>query len=185
MVMPPASTEADPMLRSIAEPDPSVQPAACAGTAATSQQQDLQAVLARTHALASLAFQALGMTAGDAAQAASDGGMVLNGRLVTVAPLPVSALTGRATDDALMLTVDTGLRLEKLPTEGVAALLAHGPGLLAAYGAGLGCQPDGTLVVHRRLSTHQTTGAGLADDILATRRLVQMLRAGQGNARQQ
>lgn len=174
------------MLRNLAEPDmPLETPPPQADAAATSQDGLLQALLARTHELASQAFQALGMNASDAAQAASDGGMVLNGRLVTVAPLPVSALTGQADDDALMLTVDLGKSLDKLTTAGVAAMLAHGPGLLAAYGAALGCQPDGSLVVHRRLNTHQTTGAGLAGDILTTRRLVQMLRAGQGTALRQ
>ena len=132
-------------------------------------------MLVQAHELTSAAYQALGLSAVEAAQAAADGGMVLNGALVTVAPLPIGNLTGRDQDSVFMITVETPHRLDEIDTEAAADMLAHGPGLLAAFGAALGCQPDGAIVLHRKLEAQDASAESLAHEMLTTQQLVQLL----------
>ena len=61
----------------------------------------LDSTLMQAHELTSAAYEALGLSAQEAAQAAADGGMVLNGALVTVAPLPEGTLTTRSVSSLL------------------------------------------------------------------------------------
>ena len=135
----------------------------------------LDATLMHAHELTSAAYEALGLSAQEAAQAAADGGMVLNGALVTVAPLPIGNLTGRERDSAFMITVETSYRMDEIAPEAAVDMLSHGPGLLAAFGAALGCQPDGAIVLHRKLDAHDASAATLAHEMLTTQQLVQLL----------
>jgi hypothetical protein len=130
------------------------------------------------------AFQALGLTAPQAAQAAAEGGAMLNGTLVSVAPLPIGGLTGKAADDLYMVTVETSRRVEDLNAKQVATMLAHGPGLLAVHRATLGCLPDGRIVLHRTLDAASATPQDLANAMHTAQQLVQLL-WGDGNAPQQ
>jgi hypothetical protein len=135
----------------------------------------LDSTLMQAHELTSAAYEALGLSAQEAAQAAADGGMVLNGALVTVAPLPIGTLTGRERDSAFMITVETPHRMDEIAPEAAVDMLSHGPGLLAAFGAALGCQPDGAIVLHRKLDAHDASAETLAHEMLTTQQLVQLL----------
>ena len=76
--------------------------------------------------------------------------------------------------------VEGDLVLDVLPSrratpEAAVDMLSHGPGLLAAFGAALGCQPDGAIVLHRKLDAHDASAAILAHEMLTTQQLVQLL----------
>jgi hypothetical protein len=152
--------------------DVPVQPRSIAGVGAG---VSLDSTLMQAHELTSAAYEALGLSAQEAEQAAADGGMVLNGALVTVAPLPIGNLTGRERDSAFMITVETPYRMDEIAPEAAVDMLSHGPGLLAAFGAALGCQPDGAIVLHRKLDAHDASAATLAHEMLTTQQLVQLL----------
>jgi hypothetical protein len=137
-----------------------------------------------THEFTCTAFQALGLNALQADRAAAAGGAVLNGTLVSVAPLPVGSLTGRRTDDLYMVTAETGRRLAELSTRQVAAMLAHGPGLLAVHQATLGCLPDGRIVLHRTVDAAGATPLDLANAMHTAQQLVQLLWGGSNPAQQ-
>ncbi len=135
----------------------------------------------RTLEFTRTAFQALGLSAPQADQAAAEGGAVLNGSLVCVAPLAIGSLTGNTSDDIYMVTVETRRRVEDLNTKQVATMLAHGPGLLAVHRATLGCLPDGRIVLHRTLDAARATPQDLANAMHTAQQLVQLL-WGDGNA---
>lgn len=127
------------------------------------------------------AFQALGLSAPQAEQAAAEGGAVLNGTLVSVAPLAIGKLTGKDTDDLYMVTVETRRRVEDMNSKQVATMLAHGPGLLAVHQATLGCLPDGRIVLHRTVHAASATPQDLANAMHTTQQLVRLM-WGDGNA---
>jgi len=131
--------------------------------------------LDRAQEITLTAFQALGLSAPQAEQAAAEGGVVLNGTLVSVMPLPVSSLTGQGSDDLFMITVETRRRVADLSAPQTAAMLAHGPGLLAVHRATLGCHPDGQIVLHRTLDAAATTPQKLANAMFTAQQLVQLL----------
>lgn len=140
---------------------------------------------ARAQEITRTAFRALGLSAPQAEQAAAEGGAVLNGTLVSVIPVPVSNLTGQDADDLFMVTVETRRRLEELSTPQVAAMLAHGPGLLAVHRATLGCQPDGRIVLHRTLSARTASPQDLANAMHTAQQLVQLLWGDTGGPQKQ
>lgn len=142
-------------------------------------------LLACTEEFTRTAFQALGLTAPQAAQAATEGGIVLNGTLVSVAPLPISSLTGQDGNDLYIVTVETPHCLEELSAQQLATMLAHGPGLLAVHCATLGCQPDGRIVLHRALEAGSTTPQDLADAMHQAEQLVQVLWGHDSDPQQQ
>jgi hypothetical protein len=110
---------------------------------------------------------------------------VLNGTLVSVLPLSFSSLTGEATDDQLLISVETSRRVDDLNVKQAVAMLAHGPGLLAVHRATLGCQPDGRIVLHRTLNAGTTTPMALAHDVQRAQLLVQLLWGDAGGPQQQ
>lgn len=131
--------------------------------------------LERTQEITRTAFQALGLSAPQAEQAAAEGGAVLNGTLVSVVPLPVSSLTGKGGDDLFMITVETRRRVADLNAQQTATMLAHGPGLLAVHRATLGCHPDGRVLLHRTLDAATATPQDLANAMFTAQQLVQLL----------
>lgn len=147
---------------------------------ATSQAGD-EGPLVRTLEFTRSAFRALGLSAPQAEQAAAEGGAVLNGTLVSVAPLAMGTLTGKDTDDIYMVTVETRHRVEDMNSKQVATMLAHGPGLLAVHQATLGCLPDGRIVLHRTVHAASATPQDLANAMHTTQQLVRLM-WGDGNA---
>jgi hypothetical protein len=141
--------------------------------------------LVRTQEITRTAFRVLGLSAPQAEQAAAEGGAVLNGTLVSVAPLAIGSLTGQDTDDLFMITVETRHRLEELNMPQIATMLAHGPGLLAVHRATLGCLPDGRIVLHRTLSAGTATPQDLANAMHTAQQLVQLLWGDAGGPQQQ
>lgn len=137
----------------------------------------------RTLEFTRTAFRALGLSAPQADQAAAEGGAVLNGSLVCVAPLAIGSLTGKTADDLYMVTVETRRRVEELNTTQVATMLSHGPGLLAVHRATLGCLPDGRVVLHRTVDAASATPQDLANAMHTAQQLVQLL-WGDGRAPQ-
>ncbi len=137
----------------------------------------LDALLRRAHELTHAAARALGLDEPAAAQAADDGGVVLNGTLVTVTPMPLEGLAG---DGTLVVSATLGCRV------GECDILAHAPGVLAVYNAAIGCQPDGTLVVHRMVPVRDEAVDTLAEDMFVTQQLAALLgdAATQGSAPQ-
>jgi hypothetical protein len=139
----------------------------------------------RTHEFTCSAFRVLGLSAPQADRAAAEGGAVLNGTLVSVAPLPIGSLTGQPTDDLYMVTAETRRRLGELTTGQVAAMLAHGPGLLAVHRATLGCLPDGRIVLHRTVDAAGATPLDLANAMHTAQQLVQLLWGDRTDSAQQ
>lgn len=135
----------------------------------------------RTLEFTRTAFRVLGLSAPQAEQAAAEGGAVLNGSLVCVAPLAIGKLTGKDADDLYMVTVETRRRVEEMNPKQVATMLAHGPGLLAVHRATLGCLPDGRIVVHRTVDAASATPQDLANAMHTAQQLVQLM-WGDGNA---
>lgn len=131
--------------------------------------------LERAHEITRTAFRALGLSAPQADQAATEGGAVLNGTLVSVMPLSIGSLTGRSIDDQFLISVETPRRVEELDTQQTVTMLAHGPGLLAVHRATLGCQPDGKIVLHRTLNASTATPQELAHAVTTAQQLVQLL----------
>lgn len=149
--------------------------ASTAVKSADTQDAAFAALLARTHDLTRDASLALGLNTQAAAQAAADGGVVLDGALVTVAPLPLGVTDGSLQSGVLMVSVETGRRLQDLGTQAVAELLVNAPGLLAVFDAAIGCQPDGAIVLHRSVKAADTAGADLAHCMRVTRQLTRLL----------
>ncbi|MBB6582259.1 type III effector protein chaperone [Ralstonia solanacearum] len=143
----------------------------------------LDALLQRAHELTHAAARALGLDEPAAAQAADDGGVVLNGTLVTVTPMPLEGLAG---DGTLVVSATLGCRVDGLEAQTLCDILAHAPGVLAVYNAAIGCQPDGTLVVHRMVPARDTAFDTLAEDMFVTQQLAALLgdAATQGSAPQ-
>lgn len=135
-----------------------------------------------THDLTRSAAEILGLDHEAAAQAAADGAIVIDGALVTVAPLSLVVAEEPSRTGALMVSVDTGLLLQDLGMQVAAELLAHAPGLLAVFEATIGCSPDGTLMLHRVVKADALAAADLAHCLLATRRLTQLLGLEPGTA---
>ncbi|MDR7149743.1 outer membrane receptor protein involved in Fe transport [Hydrogenophaga palleronii] len=133
------------------------------------------ALLARAHDLTRDASQALGLNTQAAAQAAVDGGVVLDGALVTVSALPLDPADGPLANSKLMVSVDTGRRLQDLSAQAAVELLAQAPGLLAVFDAAIGCQPDGAIVLHRVMSVVDTAAGDLAHSMRVARQLARLL----------
>jgi len=132
-------------------------------------------MLGQAQEITLMAFRALGLTAPQAAQAAAEGGVVLNGALVSVVPLALSSLTGQDAHDQILVSVETPRRVEQLNAQQTAAMLAHGPGLLTVHRATLGCQPDGRIVLHRTLDARIATPQDLVHAMKTAQQLVQLL----------
>lgn len=139
----------------------------------------------RTLEFTRTAFEALGLSGQQAEQAAAEGGAMLSGTLVSVAPLALGSLTGQVADDLYMVTVETRLRVDDLNPGQVVSMLAHGPGLLAVHQSTLGCMPDGKVVLHRTVRAASATPQDLAQAMHTTRQLVQMLWGEGGTPQQQ
>lgn len=129
----------------------------------------------RAHELTHAAARALGLDELAAAQAADDGGVVLNGTLVTVTPMPLEGLAGEAGDGALVVSATLGCRVGALDARALCALFAHAPGVLAVYNAAIGCQPNGELVLHRMVPVHDAVVDTLAQDLVVTQQLAVLL----------
>ncbi|NKA50602.1 type III effector protein chaperone [Ralstonia solanacearum] len=104
-----------------------------------------------------------------------DGGVVLNGTLVTVTPMPLEGLAGEAGDGALVVSATLGCRVGALDARALCALFAHAPGVLAVYNAAIGCQPNGELVLHRMVPVHDAVVDTLAQDLVVTQQLAVLL----------
>lgn len=143
------------------------------------------ALLARAHDLTRDASQALGLNTQAAAQAAVDGGVVLDGALVTVSALPLDPADGPLANSKLMVSVDTGRRLQDLNAQAAVGLLAQAPGLLAVFDAVIGCQPDGAIVLHRVLSVVDTAAGDLAHGMRVARQLAWLLDVEMSAAKEQ
>lgn len=136
----------------------------------------IAAQLSRAQDLTLHAARILGLADADAARAAAEGAIVLDDALVTVAPLPLIQATGEPHAAALMVSMDTGLRLQSLDRRTTSALLGHAPGLLAVFDAAIGCQPDGAITLHRVLKgAPSASAADLAQCMLAMRQMVHLL----------
>ncbi len=136
---------------------------------------NLDALMQRTHELTQAAARALGLDEPTAAQAADDGGVVLNGTLVTVTPMPLEGLAGEAGDDTLVVSATLGCRVGELDAQALCAIFAHAPGVLAVYSAAVGCQPDGELVLHRMVPMRDAAVDTLAQDMFVTQQLAALL----------
>nr|CCA79015.1 conserved hypothetical protein [blood disease bacterium R229] len=129
----------------------------------------------RTRELTQAAARALGLDEPTAAQASDDGGVVLNGTLVTVTPMPLEGLAGEAGDDTLVVSATLGCRVGELDAQALCAIFAHAPGVLAVYSAAIGCQPDGELVLHRMVPVRDAAVDTLAQDMFVTQQLAALL----------
>ena len=134
----------------------------------------LAAPLSRLGELTRDASLRLGLDAQAAAQAAADGGLVLGDAPVSVTAIPLSALA-EGSKDVTVISVAMARRIDEMSAADLAALLAHAPGLLAVSDATLGCQPDGSLVLHRVLRGDGLDGEALAAALLHARQLVQLI----------
>jgi len=141
----------------------------------TTLDASFAALLARTHELTRDASLVLGLNTQAAAQAAADGGVVMDGALVTVSPLPLDPAEGPLENSKLMVSVDTGRRLQDLNVQAALALFAQAPGLLAVFDAAIGCQPDGVIVLHRVMKAVGTAAGDLAHCMRVSRQLARLL----------
>jgi hypothetical protein len=156
-------------------------------SAASAETMDaaFAALLARTHDLTRDASLALGLNTQAADQAAADGGVVMDGALVTVSPLALDLAEGALENSSLMVSVDTGRRLQDLDAQAAVALFAQAPGLLAVFDAAIGCQPDGVIVLHRVLKGVGTQAGDLAHCMRVSRQLASLLDVEVNNAKEQ
>ncbi|MEQ6350082.1 hypothetical protein [Ralstonia pseudosolanacearum] len=150
-------------------------PNACAADGAQLAGGNLDTLMQRAHELTHAAARALGLDEPAAVQAADDGGVVLNGTLVTVTPMPLEGLAGEAGDGALVVSATLGCRVGALDARALCALFAHAPGVLAVYNAAIGCQPNGELVLHRMVPVHDAVVDTLAQDLVVTQQLAVLL----------
>lgn len=143
---------------------------------AEAQSKDAASQLHMAHHLTRGAAEILGLDHQAAVQAAVEGALVIDGALVTVAPLSLLMDDGLpGTQVLLMVSVDTGLLLQDLGMQAAAELLAHAPGLLAVYDSTIGCSPDGSITLHRRVKVDELAAADLAHCLSSTRRLTHLL----------
>jgi len=156
-----------------------------AAASAETMDTAFAALLARTHDLTRDASLALGLNTQAAAQAAADGGVVMDGALVTVSPLPLDPADGPLKNSKLMVSVDTGRRLQDLDAQAAVALFAQAPGLLAVFDAAIGCQPDGVIVLHRVMKAVDAAAGDLAHCMRASRQLARLLDVEMNAAKEQ
>ena len=111
-----------------------------------------------------------------------DGMALIEGALVFVAEAVLGNGLDMPFEPGVLITTEAGFVLDAEHSAEARRRLMHSASLLTMHGAALGCSADGALVLHRTVAARRLTGAGLAAEILATRRLQQLLEGGWASA---
>ncbi|MCY0387052.1 hypothetical protein OVY01_07355 [Robbsia sp. Bb-Pol-6] len=111
----------------------------------------------------------------DAHYASLDGMLVVEGAIVAVTPTWVGPYFGAGREAGVLISAEAGYDLNAMTLSDAGALLKQAGDLLATFGAALGCNAKGWLVLHRVLGARGLTSATLATEIVATRRLQRLL----------
>ncbi|WP_347556972.1 hypothetical protein [Robbsia sp. KACC 23696] len=127
----------------------------------------------RVSALTRDAFALLHQNAEDAYHAWRDGMLMVEGGWVAVKPTQVYVDRVEGIEPGVLISAESGLSLRESATANrMLQLSGH---LLATFGAAIGCDASGWLILQRVIAVRETTSAILADEIVATRRLQRLL----------
>ena len=144
------------------------------GGSATSSAADT-ATEARLHRLTRDAFALLNNDPRDAHYAQIDGMLLVEGALVAVTPTSIGSYHGGPRQPGLLISAEAGYRFTQSSAARTAELLGQASTLLATFGAAIGCNAQGWMMLHRALAAQHLTGVTLAAEIVATRRLQRLL----------
>lgn len=137
--------------------------------------ESLDEAQARLRQVTRDAFELLTPHAQDAHYASLDGMLVVEGAMVAVTPTSIGPYAGADQETGVLISAEAGFALNAATLSDTTVLLKQAANLLATFGAALGCNAKGWLVLHRVLDARGLTSATLAAEIVATRRLQRLL----------